>query len=681
MNIFNTPLTVLNGVGPKRYETLKSLGINNIYDLIYFLPSGYEDRRNFSEIENVTEGSEVCIKAVLKTSVRSVRVKNNLIISNSSICDETGEIMVVWYNQRFVEKQLLKDKEYNFYGKIKRVNGRLCLSCPIFESVDTNKGYTGKIVPVYPLLSKIPQKTFYSIMESGVKYANGILTSFLPKCIEDKFKIPNIKDSIYKIHFPENEYEANFARQRFAFEDYFYFQLMLAKIRKNGQKKGIRFINIDTTEFEQKLPFKLTDAQKKVVAEIKKDVSSGVQMNRLLQGDVGSGKTVVAAEVIKICVQNQFMSAIIAPTEILAVQHYKNLSSYLPDCKIRLLTSSSTRKEKNKIVSELKQNEIDVLVGTHAILEDDVELTNLGLVVIDEQHRFGVRQRQKLIKKGINPHLLVMTATPIPRTLSLLMYNDLEVSVIDAMPEGRKKVKTYLVGENYRQRVYSFLESEVSSGGQAYVVCPLVEENENYDLKDATGLAEELKEKIPTLAVGVLHGKMKDKEKNEVMQAFKDKKIDVLVSTTVIEVGVDVKNASLMIIENAERFGLSQLHQLRGRVGRGQKQSHCIMLAKTSNQDTIKRLKVIESSNDGFYISEQDLKLRGPGDFLGTRQHGLPSISFPVGESDLKLLYNAKQAVKELIEKTLVPTDNERKIMKHITGKLADSENNENILN
>ncbi|MBQ2897552.1 MAG: ATP-dependent DNA helicase RecG [Clostridia bacterium] len=681
MNIFNTPLTVLNGVGQKRCELLNSLGIKSLYDLIYFLPSGYEDRRIFCDIENVAEGDEVCIKACLKTVVRSVRVKNKLTISNCIIYDETGEIMVVWYNQRFVEKQLIKDREYNFYGRVKKSKGRLELSCPIFEPSDNNKGYTGKIVPVYPLLSKISQKTFYNIMASGIEYAKKLIPDILPKCVQEKFKIPDINESVYKIHFPENEHEASAARRRFAFEEFFYFQVMLSRIRKSGKQDGIIFKNLQTDFFEEKLPFKLTDAQKKVVSEIKSDFVSGKQMNRLLQGDVGSGKTIVAAVATKICNQNGLLSAIIAPTEILAKQHYSNFVSYMPECNIRLLTSSCTRKEKNDILKEISDKKVDILIGTHAVLEDNVELENLGLVVIDEQHRFGVRQRQKLINKGLNPHLLVMTATPIPRTLSLIMFNDLNVSVIDVMPKGRMPVKTYLVSESYRQRVYTFLEKEISSGGQAYIVCPLVEENENSDLKNAVGFAEELKSKIPHLKIGVLHGKMKDEEKSSVMDSFKDKRIDVLVATTVIEVGVDVKNATLMIVENAERFGLSQLHQLRGRVGRGEKQSYCIMIAKTSNEDTVKRLKVIESSNDGFYISEQDLKQRGPGDFLGTRQHGLPSISLPVGEDDLKLLYYAKQAVEEINAKILVPTSTEKQIMKYMVEKMANSENNANILN
>jgi len=681
MNIFNTPLTVLNGVGQKRYEILQSLGIKSIYDLICFFPSRYEDRRNFIEIENVRDGDEVCIKAILKTSVKSIRVKNNLLISNCVIYDETGEIMVVWYNQKFVEKQLVKGNQYNFYGKIKRAKGRLELSCPIFEKTDNNKGYTGKIMPVYPLLSKLPQKTFYNIMQEGVKYAENILTSTLPECVEKKFEIPELKESIIKIHFPKDEYEASLARRRFVFEEFFYFQAMLAKIRKKGRQKGVLFANTETSDFENSLPFALTSSQNKVICEIKNDFQSGKQMNRLLQGDVGSGKTVVAMAALSMAYKNGFCGAVVAPTEILAKQHFNNFLEYLPDCNIKLLTSSVSAKEKREILLAAKSGKVDILVGTHAILEDSVEISNLGLVVIDEQHRFGVRQRQKLIEKGISPHLLVMTATPIPRTLSLIMFNDLEVSVIDTMPFGRKPVKTYLVGESYRNRVYSFLQNQIENGGQAYVVCPLVEDTENQNLKDVVGFAEELSDKLPALRVGVLHGKMKDTDKNSVMQQFKDKKLDVLVSTTVIEVGIDVKNATLMVLENAERFGLSQIHQLRGRVGRGDKQSYCIMIAKTSNPDTIKRLKVIESSNDGFYISEQDLKQRGPGDFLGTRQHGLPSINLPVGEGDLKLLSDAKQAVHGILAKKLIPTDKEIQIMKFMAERQIDNENNANILN
>ena len=680
MNILNTPITVLKGVGQKRAEALSELGINCVYDLITFLPSGYEDRRIFSNIADVHDGDEVCIKAFVKTSVKSVRVKSNLIISNCVIYDETGEISVVWYNQRFVEKQLYKNKEYNFFGKIKKCKSRIELVCPAFEDVNL-KGYAGKIVPVYPLLSKIPRKTFLSIVAEAIGYVENIAVSTLPACVETKYEIPEMMTSIKNVHFPDDEQQFIESRKRFAFEEFFYFQAAVSNIRKKNTGVGIAFKNADVDWFEKRLEFSLTDSQRKVIDDIKFDLSSGKQMNRLLQGDVGSGKTVVAIATVAIAKQNGYCSVVIAPTEILAKQHYYVFCDVMPEAKIGLLTSSVPKKEKVSIYSKASSGELDVLIGTHAIIEDVVEILNLGLVVIDEQHRFGVRQRQKLIEKGMNPHLLVMTATPIPRTLSLIMFNDLDVSVIDTLPQGRKPVKTYLVGENYRERVYEFLKKEISNGGQAYIICPLVEESESYKLKDVVGFFEELKTKIPQLKFGVLHGKMKEFEKNYTMQQFKSKEIDVLVSTTVVEVGVDVKNATLIIIENAERFGLSQLHQLRGRVGRGDKQSHCVLIANTSNPDTIKRLKVIESSNDGFYISEQDLKHRGPGDFLGTRQHGLPTVRVPVGESDLKLLSDAKQAINDIAQKVLCPTDNEFKIMRYILNKQLNSENNTGILN
>ncbi len=681
MNIFNTPTTVLKGVGQKRADILAGLGINCVYDLINFLPSGYEDRRTFSSIENLSEGDEVCLQANVKTTAKTVRVRSNLTISNCIIYDETGEIMVVWYNQPFVAKQLVKGEQYNFYGKIKKGKSRLELVSPAFENINNDKGYTGRILPVYPLLSKIPQKTFSSIVKDAFNYSENIAVSTLPACVEEKYELPDVISSLKYVHFPENELQVIEGRKRFAFEEFFYFQAMLANVRKKGRTDGLIFENTDTLWFENNLPFSLTCAQKKVIEEIKCDLSSGRQMNRLLQGDVGSGKTVVAMSASAIAVQNGFSCAVIAPTEILAKQHYANFQKKLPENKIRLLTSSCSSKEKQSIYKEIEAGEIDILIGTHAVLEDAVKFKNLGLVIVDEQHRFGVRQRQKLIEKGVNPHLLVMTATPIPRTLSLIMFNDLDISVIDSMPSGRKTIKTYLVGESYRQRVYAFMQKEIENGGQAYIICPLVEESENFDLKDAVGFSEEIKAKIPNIRVGVLHGKMKDTEKNEVMDRFKNKFIDVLVSTTVVEVGVDVKDATLMIIENSERFGLSQLHQLRGRVGRGNKQSYCILIAKTSNPDTIKRLKVIENSTDGFYISEQDLKQRGPGDFLGVRQHGLPPVRFPVGETDLKLLSDAKQAVADIAEKRLIPSGNELKIINFMLKKHLSDENNANILN
>ena len=681
MNIFNTPTTVLKGVAQKRADVLKELGINSIYDLITFLPSSYEDRRIFSTIENVRDGDVVCLKATLKTAVKTVRIRSNLTISNCIIYDDSGEIMVVWYNQRFVDKQLSKDGQYNFYGKIKRGKSRLELVSPTFEDSNNNKGYTGRIVPVYPLLSKIPQKTFSSIMKDAISYADNIVVSTLPVCVEEKYNIINLNEALKGVHFPENEEHVVECRKRFAFEEFFYFQAAIAKIRKTSNYNGVVFLNQDLEWLEKRLPFSLTEAQLRVINEIKNDLSCGKQMNRLLQGDVGSGKTVVAIATVALSKQNGYGSIIIAPTEILARQHYSNFVNLLPECKIELLTSSIPAKEKQRIYNQAAAGEIDVLIGTHAVLEDALSFENLGVVIVDEQHRFGVQQRQKLIEKGIKPHLLVMTATPIPRTLSLIMFNDLDISVIDTMPEGRKTIKTYLVGETYRQRVYSFLEKEVSNGGQAYIVCPLVEESETFDLKDVVGFFDELKTKMPNIKFGVLHGKMKDAEKNNVMQSFKNGEIDVLVSTTVVEVGVDVKNATVMLIENAERFGLSQLHQLRGRVGRGDKQSYCVLLAKTSNPDTLKRLKVIESSNDGFYISEQDLLIRGPGDFLGTRQHGLPSVKIPVGESDLKLLSDAKQAVIDISQRILKPTETEMGIVKFMLERQQNSKYNANILN
>ena len=681
MNIFNTPVTVLNGVGPKRAEILSELGIDCLYDLINFLPSGYEDRRRFSFIEDLNEGDEVCLKATVKTSVKTIRVRNNLTISNCIVYDDSGEIMVVWYNQRFVDKQLIAGEQYNFFGKIKKGKSRLELVSPTYENVNNSKGYTGNIIPVYPLLSKIPQKTFVSIMKEVVSYSQNIMINVLPQCVERKYLIPDIMSSLKAVHFPRDEQDVIMGRKRFAFEEFFYFQMLLANIRKKGKSGGKVFDKLDTEWLESNLQFELTSAQKKVINEIKKDLSSGKQMNRLLQGDVGSGKTVVSVFAAALAKQNGMCSVVVAPTEILAKQHYLNFSSMLPEYKIRLLTSAIKSKDKSLIYNEIEQGNIDILIGTHAVLEDSLKFKNLGLVVIDEQHRFGVRQRQKLLEKGESPHLLVMTATPIPRTLSLIMFNDLDISVIDSMPQGRKKIKTYLVGENYRNRVYNFLNKEIANGGQAYIVCSLVEESENFDLKDVISFSEELKNKMPQLRIGLLHGKMKDDEKTSIMNKFKNNEVDVLVSTTVIEVGVDVKNATLMIVENAERFGLSQLHQLRGRVGRGDKQSYCVLIANTSNSETIKRLKVIEKSNDGFYISEEDLKQRGPGDFLGVRQHGLPMVRIPVGESDLKLLNDAKNAINDIIKKELIPDQNEIKIMKYMLKKHSDGENNANILN
>ena len=681
MNIMNMPITELKGIGPKKAEQFYKKGINCVYDLLSYLPSRYEDRGTVSLIENLTVGESVCIKAKITSPVRVMRIRKSLTITRTTVADDSGEIILCWYNQKYIDKALKYDEYYTFFGKISKGRSGIEMVNPVLESMDKEGKYTGKIIPVYHGVMPISQKSFISAQETALEQGGSVLVSFLPEALEKKYNLLNVYDATKNIHFPENEEMLIKARERFAFEKFFHFQTAMRMLRSKEKEKGIIFSDVNTDEFEKNLPFNLTNAQKKVIDAVKMDLISGKASKRLVQGDVGSGKTVVAVIMAYLAVKNGYQATIMAPTEILAKQHFITFSKMLPDLKIECLTSSVTKKNKELICEKLSKGEIDILIGTHALIEDNVVFKNLGYVICDEQHRFGVNQRVKLIEKGDNPHLAVMTATPIPRTLSLVLYGDLNPSVIDELPPGRQKIKTYLLNEGYRAKTYGFVKEQIKNGGQAYVVCPLVEENEELDLKSATEFAKELEKDLENVRVGLLHGKMKDAEKTKVMDDFKNKEFDVLVSTTVVEVGVDVPNATVMVIENAERFGLSQLHQLRGRVGRGERQSYCFMFAKTGNMQTIERLKVIEKSTDGFYISEQDLKMRGPGDFFGSRQSGLPEIKGIFGEPDMEILEKTTEAVNLLVDKKLTITENERKLLNFIVKKEYFNEKIHKILN
>ena len=681
MNIMNMPITELKGIGPKKAEQFYKKEFNCVYDVLSYLPSRYEDRGTVRLIENLIVGENVCIKAKIASPVRVMRIRKSLTITRCTVADESGEIVICWYNQKYIDKALKYDETYTFYGKVNKGKAGIEMVNPVVESLEKEGKYTGKIIPVYHGIYPISQKTFISVQESAFEKCKNALVSFIPKSLEEKYSLMNVEDATKNIHFPESEEGLIKARERFAFEKFFLFQTAMRMLRNKEKENGLYFADVNTDDFEKELPFKLTNAQKKVVEAVKNDLQSEKASKRLVQGDVGSGKTVVAVIMAYLAVKNGYQATVMAPTEILAKQHFITFSKMLPDLKIECLTSSVTKKNKEIICQKLKNGEIDILIGTHALIEDNVAFKNLGYVICDEQHRFGVNQRVKLLEKGENPHMAVMTATPIPRTLSLVLYGDLAPSVIDELPPGRQKIKTNLLNESYREKAYNFVKEQIKEGGQAYVVCPLVEESEELDLKSAKEFAEELSQTLHGVKVGLLHGKMKDAEKTKVMDSFKDKEFDILVSTTVVEVGVDVPNATVMIIENAERFGLSQLHQLRGRVGRGQRQSYCFMFAKTSNMQTIERLKVIEKSSDGFFISEQDLKMRGPGDFFGSRQSGLPEIKGVFGEPDMEILEKTTEAVTLLTDKKLSITENERKLLNFAVKKEYFNEKIHKILN
>lgn len=535
-------------------------------------------------------------------------------------------IEIVWYNQTYLKNNFEPNKRYSFYGKVKFNGARPTLQSPVYELEGKNQN-TGKIVPIYPLTYKLSQNTLRKIMENGIDEVYGKLDETLPDYLLKKYNLDDINTAIKQIHFPDNFLDFNRARRRLVFEELFAMQLALLKLKNkyDVEKDGTAFSkDVKMSDVINDLPYNLTGAQERVLEEINKDMESNKPMNRLLQGDVGSGKTVVAEIATYKCVKSGYQAVIMAPTAILAKQHLDSFTEILGKYGIRcdLLTSGLTKKKKENLLERLKNGEIDVLIGTHAVFEDNVEFKNLGLVVTDEQHRFGVRQRAKLVKKGESPDVLVMTATPIPRTLAIILYGDLDISIIDELPPNRKKVETYAVRKDLEPRINAFIAKQVDSGRQCYIVCPLVEENEEMDLKSCVELVQNYQENIfPNYRVECIHGKMKPKEKDDIMERFTKGEIDILVSTTVIEVGVNVPNANIMVIENAERFGLAQLHQLRGRVGRGDYQSYCILKYQGNSKIIKERMDIITKSNDGFAISEKDLELRGSGEFFGTKQH------------------------------------------------------------
>ena len=624
----NKQVQYIKNVGPTRVKLLNKLNINTLQDLISYFPRNYEDRGIAKRLSDCTDGEEALIKGVAITKVQEIFARR-LKMYKLVIRDGENPCTIIWYNQSYLKNIIKIGHTYNFYGKVEIKLGRYEMKSPIFDESGENRN-TGKIIPIYPLTYGITQNTIRKIIENGVNEAYGNIEETLPDYILEQYKLMDINNSMKKVHFPDNKQDFIRARYRLVFEELLSFQLALLKIKENYKtyEEGIAFDkNVKMSDVINTLPFKLTRAQLRVLEEIASDMESSKPMNRLLQGDVGSGKTVVSEIAAYKAVKSGYQVAILAPTAILATQHFDNFQKTLEKfgIKIELLISAITKKKKQELKERLKNGEIDILIGTHAMLEDDVIFKNLGLVVTDEQHRFGVKQRAKIASKGNNPDVIVMSATPIPRTLALILYGDLDISIIDELPPNRKKIDTFAVGKDMENRINAFITKQIEQGRQCYIVCPLVEENEEMDLKSVTELAEKLKkETFPQFKVEFLHGKMKPKEKDEIMFKFKEKQIDILISTTVIEVGVDVPNANIMVIENAERFGLAQLHQLRGRVGRGEYQSYCILKFEGRGKVVQERMKIMCQTNDGFIISEKDLELRGSGDFFGTAQHRNP---------------------------------------------------------
>ncbi len=645
----------IKGVGPNRVKLLNKLGIFTLKDLITYYPRTYEDRSKPKNIAECIDGEEVLIEAYAGGRVSDVRLRGKT-MQKLIIRDETGVATAVWFNQSYLKNKFEQGKKYMFYGKVNNTFGRITINSPVFDE-EGKTSNTGKIIPIYPLTFSLSQNTIRRIMENAIKEVEGKLEETLPEYILKEYKLEGINQATKSIHFPKEFKDFNIARNRLAFEELLTMQLALLELKNSymNEEKGIQFSkDVHMSDIINQLPFRLTNAQRRVLEEIDNNMESDKPMNRLLQGDVGSGKTVIAMCAAYKAVKCGYQAAIMAPTAILATQHLENFKKIFDelDIKCELLISAMTKKKKTELLERLANGEIDILIGTHALLQENVEFKNLGLVVTDEQHRFGVKQRTTIVEKGQNPDVLVMTATPIPRTLALILYGDLDISIIDELPPNRKKIDTFAVTKGMEDRINNFIKVQLKEGRQAYIVCPLVEENEELDLKSVEKLYEKCKTEIfPEYRVEYIHGKMKAKDKDDIMIRFKNKEIDILISTTVIEVGVDVPNANIMVIEDAQRFGLAQLHQLRGRVGRGEYKSYCILKYEGKGETVRKRMKVMCDTNDGFIISEKDLELRGSGDFFGTMQHGLPEFKIANLFEDMNILKVAQEAAIKIIDK------------------------------
>ncbi len=660
----------VKGVGEKRLKQLNKMGIHVLEDMLYYFPRNYEDRTKIKKISECIDGERICVKAMPISKVTSKRIRRGLNIYKVLLRDDTGTMTATWFNQKYTMSGLEIGQIYIFYGKVSIKYGKIEIGNPIFEKMGKQPKYMQKIVPNYPLSSTLTQKFIQTIVKNCLDIVGDSVKEYLPSWIRKKYNLSGINCAIRNIHFP-NDFEAfQNARKRLVFEELFLLQMGLFKLRNEGQQlEGLKYKDVsDIEQFIIQLPFQLTKAQNKVFEEIKKDLQSGNAMHRLVQGDVGSGKTVIAVLAMYMSVKNGYQAALMVPTEILAKQHYKSFIELFKndeEIKICLLTGSTSKKNKEIRLTDINQGKVDIVIGTHALIQEGIAFDNLGLVVTDEQHRFGVNQRTTLSQKGDNPHILVMTATPIPRTLALILYGDLDISIIDELPPGRKEVKTYSVEDDMRVRIYAFLKKQIDEGRQVYIVCPLIEESEVLDVKSAVEFLESLQNTVlRECSIALLHGKMKQTKKEEIMKQYINGDIDVLVSTTVIEVGVNIPNASVMVIESAERFGLSQLHQLRGRVGRGEYQSYCILFNNSKSKIAIERMKIMQQTNDGFKISEKDLELRGPGEFFGTRQHGIPDLKIANLFRDMELLKLAQQAANELIEQDATLHEEEHGMLK-----------------
>ena len=647
------PVTILKGVGPTKAKQFAQLNIFTLGDLICHFPRGYEDRTQLVTISQLEVDKPACFRAMVMNTPRTHHIRKGLDLTKVQVADHTGRVNLTFFNQKFTTDQLQYGQEYFFYGSLSGDYMGYQISTPSFEALDAPPITTRRVLPRYPLTAGLSNASVVKAVQQALAICDPP-AEIIPQPVRQAYGILPADRAYYAIHQPATMEEAELAKRRLIFEEFFVFSAGLSLLRASrAGKQTAPYTDTDLTAFHKALPFALTGAQNRAIAEICADVQRGVPMNRLVQGDVGSGKTMVAAAAAFLGARNGVQTALMAPTEILAEQHAQSLQRLFEPLGIRvaLLTGSMTEKQKRLTREAIALGQIDLAVGTHALLTDKTQFHRLGMVIADEQHRFGVAQRSRLAAKGEDPHVLVMSATPIPRTLALIMYGDLDVSILDELPPGRQAVDTFLVGESYRSRINAFIRKQVAEGHQCFVVCPAVEENEELGIRAAETWAETLAQTVfPDLRVLLLHGQMKGAQKEEVMSAFAKGEGDILVATTVIEVGVDVPNATLMVIEDADRFGLSQLHQLRGRVGRGSAKSYCILTSHNKNGETLQRLKALCRTTDGFKIAEADLELRGPGDFFGSRQSGLPAFRVADLSCDLKTLKDAQQASAQWID-------------------------------
>ena len=646
-------IRIFQGIGEKRLLAFHRLGIDTVFDLITYFPRRYEDRSIIKPISQVQDGETVCVETIIASDPTLARIRRGLEIVKFRAVDDSGMIDISYFNQSYIRTQFHKGDSVRFYGKIQIKNRHVTMTNPVADHLDKTSHQTGSITPVYKTTQGLTQNNIRNTMEQALSIAHEI-PELLPQDVLDEFDLCPCGDAFIQIHRPDDYGKLEYARNRFVFEEFFRLCITMQYLKQSHQDTpGIQMSKTDETDFLKTLPYSPTGAQMRAINDIRQDMESGCAMNRMIQGDVGSGKTLVASYAAWVCCRNGCQCAMMAPTEILAEQHYRTFLKQLSPhgIQIALLTGSTPAGEKREIKKRLAEGTIHFVIGTHALFSEDVEYDNLALVITDEQHRFGVAQRNKLVQKSANAHVLVMSATPIPRTLALMIYGDLDVSVIDEMPPGRQPIETYAVNSTYRPRLNAFIQKTVEAGRQVYVVCPAIEDNEAFPLTTVEEHKQALKRALPQVRIAMVHGKMKDQEKDRIMRSFSEGEIDVLVSTTVIEVGVDVPNAALIIIEDADRFGMSQLHQLRGRVGRGDAQSYCILVSDTANDNAVERLKMMTKTQSGFEVAEKDLAMRGPGDFFGDRQHGLPPIRIADLCTDMSILQQAQSSAMDLIRK------------------------------